>query len=87
MSVVQYWLLGRIPLDYALLFAAVSFLFSMVGQIVVQRLVAKYGRPSIVVFIVSAVIGVSAIAMACFGGYDIVQTYLRGGYMGFHTPC
>lgn len=87
MSVVQYWLLGRIPFDHGILFASICFVFSFVGQIVVQRIIVRYGRASVIVFSVSAVIGLSAVATTVFGGYEIVEKYLAGEYMGFHKPC
>ena len=87
LSVVQYWLLGRLPLDFALLFAAICFVSSLIGLRVVQQAITKLGRPSIIVFSVSIVLGVSAILTTIFGGLEVWEQYIHGEYMGFHKPC
>lgn len=87
MSVLQFWLLGRIPMDFALLFGALCFVFSCVGIGVLQAAIVKYGRPSVIVFLVSGIMGISALLMATFGGLDVWRQYEAGAYMGFHPPC
>lgn len=87
LSVVEFWLLGRIPMDFALFFSALCFLSSLVGLSVVHHAISKYGRASIIVFSVAIVMGISAIMMAGFGTIHIYKEYLDGAYMGFHTPC
>ncbi|KAL3697657.1 hypothetical protein R1sor_011733 [Riccia sorocarpa] len=87
MSVVQYWLLGRVPVDWALTAAGLSALFSAVGILLVQRIVQKYGRASLIVFIVAFVIGLSALLMGSLGGLNVWEQYRSGAYMGFHSPC
>jgi uncharacterized membrane protein YfcA len=87
LSVVQFWLLGRLPLDFALLFAGVCLVFSLVGLRVVQHAISRFGRPSIIVFSVSIVLGVSAVLTTVFGGLEVWEQYARGEYMGFHKPC
>ncbi|KAL2644560.1 hypothetical protein R1flu_012147 [Riccia fluitans] len=87
MSVVQYWLLGMVPMDWALSGAGLSAVFSVVGILVVQRLVQKYGRASLIVFIVAFVVGLSAVTMASVGGYNVWERYEAGSYMGFNSPC
>lgn len=87
LSVVQFWLLGRLPLDFALLFAAICFVFSLIGLRVVQQAITNFGRPSVIVFSVSIVLGLSAVLTTIFGGLDVWNQYARGEYMGFHNPC
>ncbi|KAG0581448.1 hypothetical protein KC19_4G252700 [Ceratodon purpureus] len=87
LSVVQFWLLGRLPLDFALLFAGICFVSSLIGLRIVQQAISKFGRPSIIVFAVSIVLGVSAILTIIFGGLEVWNQYTRGEYMGFHKPC
>ncbi|KAG0589973.1 hypothetical protein KC19_1G060700 [Ceratodon purpureus] len=87
LSVVEFWLLGRIPMDFALFFSALCFFSSLVGLSVVHHAISKYGRASIIVFSVAIVMGISATMMAGFGTVHIYQEYLDGAYMGFHTPC
>lgn len=87
MSVVQYWIMGRVPVNWALTAAALSALFSAVGILVVQRILNKYGRASLIVFVVAFVIGISAILMGSLGGLHVWQQFQSGAYMGFHSPC
>lgn len=87
LSVVQFWLLGRIPEDYALASAALSLVFSVIGLRLIQTVIVKYGRVSVIVFSVSIVMGISAALMACFGSWDVWIQIQQGAYMGFRTPC
>ncbi|BBN02930.1 uncharacterized protein MPTK1_2g19400 [Marchantia polymorpha subsp. ruderalis] len=87
MSVIQYWLMGRIPLQYALISAVLCAIFSWFGIVIVHKAIEKYNRASLIVFSVAAVMGVSAVLMCGFGGYDVWRQYIGGGYMGFHYPC
>lgn len=87
LSVLQFWLLGRLPLDFALLFAGICFISSLIGLRVVQQAITRFGRPSVIVFSVSIVLGVSAVLTTIFGGLDVWKQYTAGDYMGFHNPC
>jgi len=87
LSVIQYWLLGRLPVDFAVLFAAICFIFSLVGLRIVQHAITKFGRCSVIVFAVSSVLGISAVLTTIFGGLEVWNQYTHGEYMGFHEPC
>ncbi|CAM6127248.1 unnamed protein product [Calypogeia fissa] len=87
MSVVEFWLMGRVPVDYALSAAVLCAIFSGFGVKLVHRAIDKYNRASIIVFSVTLVMGVSTILMAGFGGFDVWEEYVSGGYMGFHNFC
>lgn len=87
LSVIQFWLLGRIPEKYALISAALSFVFSVIGLQVIKTLIAKYGRASLIVFAVSIVMGISAALMLFFGSWDVINQIKEGAYLGFGSPC
>lgn len=87
LSVIQFWLLGRIPEEYALISAALSLVFSVIGLQVIQTIITKYGRVSLIVFSVSIVMGISAALMAFFGSWDVLIQIEQGDYMGFRSPC
>lgn len=87
MSVAQYWLMGRIPVFYALISALIAAFASAVGIAGLQKIISKYGRPSLTVFTVAAVIGLSAILMGIFGSQDVWNDYQSGADMGFTYPC
>ncbi|CAM6093319.1 unnamed protein product [Calypogeia fissa] len=87
MSVVQFWLMGRVPLDYALSAAVLCAISSSAGVTLVHRAIDKFNRASIIVFSVTTVMGVSSVLMAGFGGYSVWQKYKSGAYMGFYNFC
>ena len=87
LSVVQYWLLGRIPELYALVSAALALVFSVIGLHLVQTFIIRYKRVSLIVFSVSTVMGISALLMAGFGSWDAWVQLKEGDYMGFEMPC
>ncbi|BBN17597.1 uncharacterized protein MPTK1_7g15610 [Marchantia polymorpha subsp. ruderalis] len=87
MSVLQYWLMGRIPIHYAVIAGVLCAIFSWFGITIVHKLIDKYNRASLIVFSVASVMGVSAVLMCGFGGWDVWQQYEGGAYMGFHYPC
>ncbi|KAG8656392.1 hypothetical protein MANES_04G128800v8 [Manihot esculenta] len=87
MSVIEYYLLKRFPVPYALYFVAVTTVAALVGQHVVRKLISVFGRASIIIFILSFTIFVSAISL---GGVGIGNLLVRIGnqeYMGFENIC
>ncbi|KAF7843078.1 sulfite exporter TauE/SafE family protein 5-like [Senna tora] len=87
MSALQYLLLGMEQIQTALILAAVSFVASLVGLLVVQRAVQKYKRASLIVFSVSIVMALSTVLMTSFGAIEVWRDYKSGKYMGFKLPC
>jgi uncharacterized membrane protein YfcA len=86
-SAIQYWILGKLPTDYAVLFFINGFLSAAIGHFVVSTIVKKTGRPSILVWILAIVICCSAFLMTGLGGYEIYRDWIVGRYMGFKNPC
>ncbi|MCD9559917.1 hypothetical protein HAX54_018294 [Datura stramonium] len=87
MSAVQYLFLGMEHVDYALIFAVVCCVASIIGLVVVQRAIAHHGRASLIVFSVGIVMALSTVLMTSFGAVDIWRDYTSGNYMGFKQPC
>jgi len=87
MSALQYLLLGMEHVEAALILAIMSFVASLLGLLVVQRAIRKYGRASIIVFSVSIVMFVSNVLMTSFGAIKVWTDYESGEYMGFKLPC
>lgn len=87
MSVIQYYLLGRFPVPYALYFIAVASIAALVGQHVVRRILSIVGRASVVIFILALTIFVSAISLGGFGIADTRYKIEKGQYMGFDNIC
>lgn len=87
MSVVEYYLLKRFPVPYALYFVAVATVAALVGQYVVKKLIAVLGRASLIIFILAFTIFVSAISLGGVGISDMIYKIKEKEYMGFDNLC
>ncbi|KAK9281771.1 hypothetical protein L1049_004677 [Liquidambar formosana] len=87
MSVVEYYLLKRFPVPYALYFVAVATIAALVGQHLVRKLVNILGRASLIIFILAFTIFVSAISLGGVGISDMIQDIEQKEYMGFDNLC
>uniref|UniRef100_A0A1D1XW44 UPF0721 transmembrane protein ytnM n=1 Tax=Anthurium amnicola TaxID=1678845 RepID=A0A1D1XW44_9ARAE len=87
MSVVEYYLLRRFPVPYALYFAAVATVAALIGQHVVRKLIIILGRASLIIFILAFTIFVSAISLGGVGISNMVQKIEDNDYMGFENLC
>ncbi|KAL4201761.1 hypothetical protein AMTRI_Chr02g217710 [Amborella trichopoda] len=61
MLAVLYLLLGLQPLDHALCFAAMCFFSSLLGLLLVQSAIQKYGRVSLIIFSVGTGMAISTL--------------------------
>merc|ERR1712205_243832 len=57
----------QIKWDYAVALCLLGLLSTGLGQLVVNRMVTKYGRPSIIVFIIGIIVAFSAVLMTYQG--------------------
>lgn len=87
MSVVEYYLLKRFPIPYALYFVAVATVAAVVGQHVVRKLIILLGRASLIIFILAFTIFVSAISLGGVGVSNMIGKIERHEYMGFENLC
>ena len=87
MSMVQFIILGVDGIVVALVYAAVCFVASIVGLVVIEGAIRKSGRVSLVVLMVAAVLALSAVVIACSGAVRVWAQYSSGHYMGFKLPC
>ncbi|CAA2965638.1 sulfite exporter TauE/SafE family protein 3-like [Olea europaea var. sylvestris] len=72
MSAIQYYLLRRFPVPYALYFVAVATIAAFVGQHVVRKMISILGRASLIIFILAFTIFVSAISLGWVGISHII---------------
>ncbi|KAF5473633.1 hypothetical protein F2P56_010233 [Juglans regia] len=63
LSVVEFYLLKRFPIPYALYLTSVSVLAGFWGQFFIRKLITILRRASIIIFILSGVIFLSALTM------------------------
>ncbi|CAI9093490.1 OLC1v1028998C3 [Oldenlandia corymbosa var. corymbosa] len=87
MSVVEYYLLKRFPVPYALYFIAVATVAAFIGQHVVRRFILLLGRASLIIFILAFTIFVSAISLGGVGISNMIGKIERHEYMGFENLC
>ncbi|CAN0907089.1 Sulfite exporter TauE/SafE family protein 3 [Linum grandiflorum] len=87
MSVVEYYLLHRFPVPYAVYFFAVATVAAFVGQHVVRKLIMILGRSSLIIFILAFTIFVSAISLGGVGISNMIGKIHRQEYMGFDNLC
>lgn len=87
MSVVEYYLLKRFPVPYALYFVMVATFAALVGQHIVRRLIIVLGRASLIIFILAFTIFVSAISLGGVGISNMIGKIHRHEYMGFENLC
>uniref|UniRef100_A0A7C9D2Y8 Sulfite exporter TauE/SafE family protein 3-like n=1 Tax=Opuntia streptacantha TaxID=393608 RepID=A0A7C9D2Y8_OPUST len=87
MSVVEYYLLKRFPVPYALYFVAIATFSALVGQYLVRRIVIILGRASLIIFILAFTIFVSAISLGGVGISNMIYKIQHHEYMGFDSLC
>ncbi|KAI4349052.1 hypothetical protein L6164_009698 [Bauhinia variegata] len=87
LSVVEFYLLKRFPIPYAIYLTSVSVLAGFWGQYFVRKLIAILGRASLIVFILSGVIFASAITMGVVGIENSIQMIHDHEFMGFLGFC
>nr|XP_043613372.1 sulfite exporter TauE/SafE family protein 4-like [Erigeron canadensis] len=87
LSVVEFYLLKRFPIPFALYLMAVSVMAGFWGQFFIRRLIAFLKRASLIVFILSAVIFASAITMGVIGVDRSIKMIHNHEFMGFLQFC
>ncbi|XP_021908825.1 sulfite exporter TauE/SafE family protein 4 [Carica papaya] len=87
LSVVEFYLLKRFPIPYALYLTTVSILAGFWGQYFVRKLITILKRASLIVFILSAVIFASALTMGVIGIETSIKMIRNHEFMGFLGFC
>lgn len=87
MSAVQYLMLGMEHTYSAVIYSIICFVASLIGLMVVQKVIRKHGRASLIVFSVGIVMILSTVLMTSFGAINVWKDYKSGRYMGFKPPC
>ncbi|PKI67839.1 hypothetical protein CRG98_011738 [Punica granatum] len=87
MSVIEYYLLKRFPVPYALYFIAVATVAAFTGQHIVRKIITILGRASLIIFILAGTIFISAIALGGVGIAKMIEAIEEHAYMGFENLC
>lgn len=70
---VTFYSFGSIQMDYAALYVVWGFLCTLLGQVVVTRLLRKYKKESFIVLSIGLVIFFSAILMAYQSIWEMIN--------------
>jgi len=84
---LQYGLAGAIILDYAGLYFVVGVICGVIGQTLIEYLVNKYNKKSIIIWSIVVAIAVSAVFLLVTGGINLEARISRGGSLGFNDIC
>ncbi|KAL6574930.1 hypothetical protein OROMI_012215 [Orobanche minor] len=87
LSVVEFYLLKRFPLPYALYLMGVSILAGFWGQFFIRKMITILRRASLIVFILSGVIFASALTMGVIGIEKSMKMINNHEFMGFLDFC
>lgn len=84
---LSFYFQGLLNVSYAQVFDVAGFAASLVGVIVVGRIVRASGRPSIIIYILASMIALSATCTVLIGGYRAVSAWQAGEGSGFRPFC
>ncbi|KAK7384923.1 hypothetical protein VNO78_30626 [Psophocarpus tetragonolobus] len=87
LSVVQFYLLNRFPVPYALYLTLMAATAALIGQHLIDKLVNIFQRASLIIFILACTIFVSAIALGGVGISNMILEIKKDAYMGFEDFC
>ncbi|GJP30175.1 hypothetical protein CLOM_g22943 [Closterium sp. NIES-68] len=87
LSVVEFYLLGRIPIKVASYFCLLAMVAAVSGLSIVRSIVIRSGKASIIIFALASVIGSSAIVLGAIGGLHVLNDWKHGEAMGFRPLC
>ncbi|XP_020414881.1 uncharacterized protein LOC18784042 [Prunus persica] len=87
MSVVEYYLLNRFPVPYALYFAAVTTVSAIAGQHVAGKVIKKLGRASLIIFILAFTVFVSSLMLGGIGIKNMIKNIEHKDSLGFQNIC
>lgn len=86
-TAAQFSIIGAIPWDYGLWYIVFGIGSGMMGQYLIGKLLKKYNKASLVVFIVVGTIVVSCMFMLGTGVYRTILDIQSGASMGFRKFC
>ena len=76
-ATTSYMVYGEINYNYAVVCVAVGFVSTVVGQLLMDNLLAKFNRHSYIAYSVALVVGISALAMTAESVLAILQGHSR----------
>ena len=86
-AAIAYISLGQLSIDWAMWFATIGFVGAFIGLKIVQFLIKKYNRQSMVIWSLTLVFILAAFATAAAGIYRFYSDYDEGKHLGFSGIC
>lgn len=87
LSTILFIIHGTLPWDYGAIFFAIGLLAGFCGQFILDFIVRKLNRKSIISFVLGFLILIASLIMVALGIYNLVEQIRRGGNIGFKSPC
>jgi uncharacterized membrane protein YfcA len=89
LATIQFVVLGKIMPHYVAWFTVWVIVSTFVGQTLIDWVLKKYQRSSMIVLSIAGIIAGSLVMMSLVGFMDIYTDLQRGAYMGFspHALC
>jgi uncharacterized membrane protein YfcA len=78
-ATTSYVVYGELNFHYARVCVLVGFGSTIIGQLLMQALLAKYNRNSLIAYSIALVVGISALAMTVESVLAIAQGHSRQG--------
>jgi uncharacterized membrane protein YfcA len=86
-SLVQYFLFGVLPYDYAIVFIGVGFISGLIGHSVIGFLINKKGETNLLLLILGILTFVIAGVAFSYAIYNLVADIKDGVSLGFNDLC
>jgi len=83
----QFLIHGMLQYDYAIWYAILGFFATMLGQVVAQKLVDMYRRPSFLIFTIAAVTALGSAMLTVQGSFQLSDDVQHNKHMGFRDMC
>lgn len=86
-NTIQFGISGIIVWDYALLYLVIGALCGVIGQSLIDYLVKRYNKKSVVVWAVVFAISASSILLIVTSSMRLAEKVEHKAYLGFNDIC
>eukprot|EP01094_Clydonella_sp_ATCC50884_P002093 TRINITY_DN11604_c0_g1_i1.p1 TRINITY_DN11604_c0_g1~~TRINITY_DN11604_c0_g1_i1.p1 ORF type:complete len:486 (+),score=139.06 TRINITY_DN11604_c0_g1_i1:122-1579(+) len=86
-TTLQYLILGRLNVAYAVWYGLMGFVGSLIGKIFINALVKRYKKSAYIILCVAVFLGLGTIALMTEGTVDMVLSYRDATLFAFSSIC
>jgi uncharacterized membrane protein YfcA len=76
-ATTSFMVYGQLNYLYAGIFGLVGFIATVIGQLMMQALLAKYNRNSYIAYCIAIVVGISAVCMTFESVISLIQGHTQ----------